>query len=42
MERFSDEALVLSSVDYGDADRVVTLFTRGHGRLPVFAAGARK
>jgi DNA repair protein RecO (recombination protein O) len=42
MERFTDEALVLSSVDYGDADRLVTLFTRAHGRLTAFAAGARK
>jgi len=42
VERFVDEALVLSSVDYGEADRIVTLFTRGHGRLTAFAAGARK
>jgi DNA repair protein RecO (recombination protein O) len=42
MDRFVDEAVVLSSVDYGDADRVVTLFTRGRGRLSAFAAGARK
>jgi DNA repair protein RecO (recombination protein O) len=42
MERFSDEALVLSCVDYGEADRLVTLLTRGHGRLTAFAAGARK
>jgi DNA repair protein RecO (recombination protein O) len=42
MERFTDEALVLSCVDYGEADRLVTLFTRGHGRLTAFAAGARK
>ncbi|MEW6433089.1 MAG: DNA repair protein RecO [Myxococcota bacterium] len=42
MERFTDEALVLSSVDYGDADRLVTLLTRAHGRLTAFAAGARK
>lgn len=41
-ERFSDEAVVLSAVDYGEADRVITLFTRGHGRLSAFAAGARK
>jgi len=42
MERFSDEALVLSTVDYGDADRLVTLLTREHGKLTAFAAGARK
>ena len=42
MERFSDEALVLSTLDFGEADRIVTLFTRAHGRLSAFAAGARK
>jgi DNA repair protein RecO (recombination protein O) len=42
VERFVEEALVLSSVDYGEADRIVTLFTRGRGRMSVFAAGARK
>ena len=42
MERFSDEALVLSTIDFGEADRIVTLFTREHGRLSAFAAGARK
>lgn len=42
MDRFRDEALVLSTVDFGEADRIVTLFTRGHGRLSAFAAGARK
>lgn len=42
MERFVDEALVLSTVDYGEADRLVTLLTREHGKLTAFAAGARK
>ncbi len=42
MDRFSDQALVLSAVDFGEADRIVTLFTRAHGRLSAFAAGARK
>ena len=42
MERFVDEAVVLSTVDYGEADRLVTLLTREHGKLTAFAAGARK
>ncbi|MBL9039687.1 MAG: DNA repair protein RecO, partial [Archangium sp.] len=42
MERYADDAIVLSSVDFGEADRIVTLLTRGHGRLSAFAAGARK
>ena len=42
MERFVDQALVLGTVDYGEADRLVTLFTKGAGKLSAFAAGARK
>ncbi|WNG18628.1 DNA repair protein RecO [Cystobacter fuscus] len=42
MDRYTDEALVLSTVDYGEADRLVTLLTREHGKLTAFAAGARK
>lgn len=42
MQRFVEDAIVLSTVDYGEADRIVTLFTRGRGRLSAFAAGARK
>jgi DNA repair protein RecO (recombination protein O) len=42
MERFVEESIVLSSVDYGEADRIVTLFTLGRGRLSAFAQGARK
>ncbi|XXF75487.1 DNA repair protein RecO [Myxococcaceae bacterium GXIMD 01537] len=42
MERYVDEAVVLSTVDYGESDRLVTLLTSGHGKLTAFAAGARK
>src|SRR5687768_7026626 len=42
MDRFEEQAVVLSTVDYGDADRLVTLFTRGRGKLTAFASGARK
>ena len=42
LERSVEEALILGAVDYGDADRIVTLFTRERGRLSAFAAGARK
>ena len=42
MERYADEALVLSTLDYGESDRVVTLLTREHGKVSAFAAGARK
>src|SRR3954469_25355902 len=42
MERFEEDAVVLSTVDYGEADRGVPLFTLGRGKLTAFAAGARK
>src|SRR5512132_1914795 len=42
MERFEEEALVLSTLDYGEADRLVTLFTKGRGKVTAFSAGARK
>lgn len=42
MDRFVERAVVLSTVDYGEADRLVVLFTHGHGKLTGFAAGARK
>ncbi|HEX4355150.1 MAG TPA: DNA repair protein RecO [Polyangiales bacterium] len=36
-----DDALVLRSVDYRDADRIVTLLTRRHGKLSALARSAR-
>jgi DNA repair protein RecO (recombination protein O) len=35
-------AVVLARVDYGEADRVVTLFTESHGKLAALARSARK
>jgi DNA repair protein RecO (recombination protein O) len=40
-ERLKLRAVVLRVVDHGEADRVVTLLARGHGRLAGFARGAR-
>ena len=37
VEEIRAHALVLRAVDYGDADRIVTFFTREHGKLPTFA-----
>jgi len=42
MQLFSSDAIVLRHVDYGEADRIVTCFTRDFGLLKGFARGARK
>jgi len=36
------QAFVLSALDYGDSDRIVSLFSLEHGRVKAFARGARK
>ena len=36
------EAMVLRRVDFGEADRVLVLFTREHGKLSVVAKGIRR
>ncbi len=35
------QAFVLSNTDYGESDRIVSLFTLEHGRMKGFARGAR-
>lgn len=42
MDRFTERAFVLGALDYGDADRMVTLFTLSRGKVTAFAGGARK
>jgi DNA repair protein RecO (recombination protein O) len=42
VHRFTERAVVVSSVDYGEADRIVTLLTEGHGKVSAFAGGARR
>jgi DNA repair protein RecO (recombination protein O) len=42
MPLHTSQAIVLRHLDYGEADRIVTLFTLDHGLLRGFARGARK
>lgn len=43
MSRYSlDEGIVLRTVDLGEIDRIVTLFTRRRGKFQALAKGARK
>jgi len=39
---FRAEAIVLRHSDYGEADRLLTLYTREHGKVRALAKGARK
>lgn len=36
------QTFVLSALDYGDSDRIISLFSLEHGRIKAFARGARK
>ncbi|CAJ1003223.1 MULTISPECIES: DNA repair protein RecO [Bacillales] len=36
------EGIVIRSVDYGESSKVVTLFTREHGKVGIMARGAKK
>lgn len=42
MPLYSDEALTLRHFDFGEADRIVSFFSRRHGKIRVVAKGARK
>ncbi len=42
MERFRCRGVVLSAVDYGESDRIITFLTDERGRISAFARGARK
>ena len=41
-DSFVDEGIVLRRVDYAEADRILTVITREHGKLGVIARGVRK
>lgn len=36
------EAIVIRSIDYGEGNKIVTLFTKTHGKIAVMARGAKK
>lgn len=42
MREVDDDAVVLRTYSSGEADRVVVLWTRGHGKVRVIAKGVRK
>ncbi len=42
MRTHKDEAIIIKRRNFGEADRMVTMFTRGHGKIAVKATGIRK
>jgi DNA repair protein RecO (recombination protein O) len=42
MATYRDQAIVLRTQKLGEADRIITLFTREHGRLKAVAKGVRR
>ncbi len=42
MSTYTDEGIVLRRVDYGEADRILTVLTRDHGKIGVMARGVRR
>src|SRR3989344_4382805 len=39
---YSSEGFVLSRVKYGEADRIITIFSRKYGKISMIAKGVRK
>jgi len=42
MKSVNDEAVVIGLMDYRETDRIVSLFSREHGKISAIARGARK
>ena len=42
MKTYRDEAVVLRSLRYGEADRILHLQTREHGRVSAITKGVRR
>ncbi|OGM15552.1 DNA repair protein RecO [Candidatus Woesebacteria bacterium RIFCSPLOWO2_01_FULL_43_11] len=40
--RYSDEGIVLARRSYSEADRIISILTKSHGRIVVLAKGVRK
>lgn len=39
---FKTEAVILNSFDFGESDRIISFYTRGHGKIKGIAKGARR
>ncbi|GMR19251.1 MAG: hypothetical protein BMS9Abin34_383 [Patescibacteria group bacterium] len=42
MPNYREEGIVIRKKNFGEADKILTIYTRGRGRITAFAPGARK
>ena len=42
MRTYSDEGIVLARRNFGEADRILSIYSKNHGRISVIAKGIRK
>src|SRR2546430_6710542 len=42
MKQLVTPAIILARIDYGEADRIITMLTPGHGKLRLLAKGVRR
>ena len=42
MRTFSSEGIILKRVDFGEADRLITIFTKNRGKITSLAKGIRR
>jgi len=42
MQAFKTEGVVIKRKNFGEADRILTVFTRNHGKIKVLAKGVRR
>jgi len=42
MRSYKTEGIVLKRINYGEADRILTIYTKRHGKIRAIAKGVRK
>jgi DNA repair protein RecO (recombination protein O) len=42
MRSYTTEGIIIKRSDFGEADRLITIFTQNHGKITVLAKGVRK
>ncbi|MEK7164004.1 MAG: DNA repair protein RecO, partial [Patescibacteria group bacterium] len=42
MHSYTDEGIVIKRHNFGEADKIITLYTKSHGKITLMARGIRK